>query len=48
MVKPIVSLKESYERSLTQKATTNPKILNIALLSNPFLKDQDQFRVIQF
>jgi hypothetical protein len=48
IAKPLASMKQSYERALTQKETVTPKTLNVALLSNPFLKDQEHYRVFQF
>jgi hypothetical protein len=47
ILKPIVKLRESYEKSLQTKVEINPKALNLALLSNPFLKNEDYFRIIQ-
>lgn len=45
-VKPIQSLRESYKSMIDHKEEANPKALNLALLSNPFLKDQDHYRGI--
>lgn len=43
---PMESQKRSYEDIIKQKNPANPKILNLALLSNPFLKDQEHYRAL--
>lgn len=46
IVKPIDSLRESYLELVQTQEELRPKILNLALLSNPFLKDQHNYRAI--
>jgi hypothetical protein len=45
-LKPIVKLKESYERSLEEKTEGHAVPLNLNLLFNPFLKGEEKFKMI--
>lgn len=47
VVKPIEKLRQSYQIMLDSKEEPVGKTLNLALLSNPFIKDQEHFRAIQ-
>lgn len=46
VVKPIESMRQSYQAMLDSKEEPTGKTLNLALLSNPFIKDQEHFRAI--
>jgi hypothetical protein len=46
VLKPIVHMRDSYERVLSSKVEPSPRPLDIALLSNPFLKADEKYKLI--
>lgn len=46
VLKPITHLRNSYERALSSKADPCPRPLDLSLISNPFLKNDDKYKLI--
>lgn len=44
VLKPIAKMRDSYERTLEAKEDIHPIPLNLALLSNPFLKAEEKYK----